>query len=241
MATEPKRRGKKVPPPAKRKPAGKAPGKKRKAPPKRTPVPPKKGKGNKRASSIRVATPAEVANLVWLRRVAEVTYVTSEQPLALTALAQDPMIKGNVSLQTLTNWCGQDNWVEQRENYFKGLSNVLKNKIATTTLEARYKMWQKIQKLIEKIFKKLEEDAVEAKSYEGLVAALVKVIALYDDFMEKIGKEIVPENLAGATSPTVAGSRPTPRLTSEEATEMAMTLVKRRQQEHLASLKEIDA
>lgn len=181
------------------------------------------------STKITVADEGEVDRHLWLRRLAELTYVTSQAAITINTLAQDPQFKGKVAVSTLRDWCTEDRWVEKRQKYYMNLEEEIKKKVANAQLQSRFKQLRKLDKLSDQMHTKLEENDAEPGTFEGMVGGLVKVETMREEIRSKISTEMIPENLANIAG--VEGPLVTPKLSEAEAREAALAVIRKRQAE----------
>ena len=128
-----------------------------------------------------------------------------------------------VSVVTMERWCNEDEWVRRRQQYFERIRADIESRIAEKMVQTRIEQLKQIDRQVEQVF--TEVDGVKAKSKEGLLTALVRLLEAGDGIREKLSKEVVPAHLGGVPQETIPL---TPTLSEEEAREAARAVLQRR-------------
>lgn len=161
----------------------------------------------------------------WLRRLAEVSYVTSQKAITVNTLWDRYPYKNKVSFRTMQDWCREDGWVEQREQYYRGLEEQIKRKMASAQVQSSMRLLKYLDSMFGNIIKKLDENEVEPGTYEGMVGAALKVSKTIDEIRSKVSSELVPDRTA---SPEDMSKNVIPVLTEDEARKAALAVIQSR-------------
>lgn len=172
----------------------------------------------------------------WLKQLAEVQYITSQEFITVPELAQDPKFK-HLKVSTLHNWCAEDRWIDKRQEYFARLKKQLEQKIGTALVRAQYEQLAEMDELAEDIKDKLRNGSIPVKSFEGLVKALLGVEEFRRADRIRLASDMVPESLGGES---LAENQIVPDLSDEEARKLATEIMKLRQQKIRSKLKTED-
>jgi hypothetical protein len=162
----------------------------------------------------------------WLRQLAEVQFVTSQEFISLAELAKDPKFK-HLKPTTLTHWSAEDCWFAKRQEYFERLKKQLEQKIGTALVRAQYDQLAEMDALAEDIKNKLRKGTIPVRSFEGLVKALLGVEEFRRADRIRLAADIIPESL---DSQPLAENQIVPDLSDEEARKLATEIMKLRQQ-----------
>lgn len=167
----------------------------------------------------------------YLRYAAGIYYTTDLRGCSVLEMTKHP-IYGVVPIGTLERWCMLDDWVKRRvavlEQWRKKIEAAVGNKLA----QARVHQLESLQRVYDKVLLKLETDAVEAGTYEGLTNALLRLAEVMDDWRSRLAQEIWPamaEASAGDGRSTALMVRP--KLSREEARAAAVMIIQLRQQQ----------
>lgn len=155
----------------------------------------------------------------YIRFAAGLYYTTHIRGTTIEQMSKHPLY-GRVSYSTLESWSKKDRWGERRQENMRRWREALESTIGSELLKARVKNLAKLRNIFDKVVEKLEaENPVEAKSYEGLVKALVSLADLIDGHQTKVGQELVPGVMAVATAEASESGDPriTASLSSDEA------------------------
>lgn len=161
----------------------------------------------------------------WLRWTAGMYYTTDLRGCTIDQLSKHPMFKV-VGLRTLATWSTEDRWVERRQINLEQWRRAIENKIGSELVRARKTGLGKLNKIFDKIFAKIEAEAVEGTTPQ-LVLAIVRLAELMDSWNDRIAKAVIPDLPSQAT---VAGPAETakPQLTQEEARAAAKLIIQTR-------------
>ena len=169
----------------------------------------------------------------WLRQLAEVQFITSQDFISLPELAKDPKFS-HLKPSTLGTWCAEDRWVDKRQDYFKRLKKQLEQKIGTALVRAQYEQLAEMDALAEDIKTKLREGTIPVRSFEGLVKALLGVEEFRRADRIRLASDMVPESLGGES---LSENQIVPDLSDDEARKLATEIMKLRQQKIRDKLK----
>lgn len=179
---------------------------------------------------------AEQEEVKWLRRLAGTKYITSQDPITVLKLSEDPEFKNKVSIRSLNRWCANDNWVEERRKYFDRLEAGIRRQIEKKAIKATIDQLQEYDQRINKLVEKIDTEA-EPGTYEGLLSVYVKMVKEREILREKVIKDVVPEGFAEMGLPN--SPQLVPSFDLAEAREAALFLIRRRQK--LAKQKMLEA
>ena len=144
----------------------------------------------------------EVPGYLWLRRLAEVQYVTSREGITIDEMGRDPLYT-DVSRITMQRWSCEDCWVEKRQKYYAGISQKIQAKIGQGMMREQLRALKEIQGLGAEILGKLRDKQVRVGTYEGLVTAYLKILDYENEMQKKVSKEVVHERDGGVRTDTV--------------------------------------
>lgn len=184
----------------------------------------------------------EDVNFKYLRFSAGVYYTTDLQGVTVAQMSKHP-IYSCVSRKTLDAWCTADKWVERRREVQQRWRRKIEDKVADELARTRIEQLKGLEKVYSKALKKLEDNLVEAKSWEGVATALVKVAQLMDDWREKIGGTVVsviPDTRHSESGQSPLTGKMKSQLTEREARDMALMIMKKRREEMRASAEQPD-
>jgi len=173
--------------------------------------------------------PHSIESYAWLRKVAELIYVTSQEAITIKNLAKLPEFEGRVHFNTIGEWCREDRWVEKRELYYNELQERIKEQILTSQVKSRVNQLQHMDGIFSDILHKLAKGEAEPGTYEGMVGAAVKVSKEMDELRDKISREIIPQRInqmLGSKEETPIE----PEVSLEEARAGAMAIIEKRRQ-----------
>lgn len=169
----------------------------------------------------------------WLRQLAEVRYVTSQEFISVAELHKDPQFS-HLSSQTLARWCAVDEWVDKRQKYFDAIKGQLEHRIGNALVRAQYEQMQELDAIAKDMKEKIRSGKVPPKSYEGMVKALLSL-----EQFRKVGRVQLADGLATSVVPGDQMTQPvSPELTTEEARGLAVEIMKMRQKKVRENLRE---
>jgi hypothetical protein len=178
------------------------------------------------SNSESVSTPmVEDVGYKWFRRLAELTYVTTQENISVRKLSELPEFKGKVHRKTLENWCIAGKWVEKRVAYFNGLQEQIKQKVASAQVQSRVTQLKKYETIFQECIGKLSE--TEPGTYEGMIRAALQLGKFMEELRTLISAEVVPEKMSSANN---GDHTVVPQLTDEEAYAGAMAVVAMRKE-----------
>jgi len=164
---------------------------------------------------------------VWLRKLAELQYVTSQKFVTLEQLNRDEKFK-HLSQGTLQFWSIQDQWVEKRKEYFERLKVKLEQKIGNALVQAHYRQLRDLDEISEQMKNMLRRNVVAPKSFEGLVQALLHVEEFRRSERLRLAGDVV-NNTVGGEGGGGSANQITPDLSDDEARHIATEIMKLRQ------------
>jgi hypothetical protein len=181
-----------------------------------------------------IEPPEEADGMRYLRYAAGLHYTTDLRGSTLAAMAKHP-VYGAVSLRTLEKWCRKDGWVERRRQNLEAWREQIARGIGNELTRVRTEQLKRLQAISDQAIAKLENNLVDAKSWEGVAGVLVKLAELMDDWRDKIRGDVVPDLSRGFDPPAQAR----PQLSDEEARAAAMVIIhKRREQMRLEAARQ---
>jgi hypothetical protein len=191
---------------------------------------PAKGGGPSKGQYI-PPTPSSHGNQ-YPRFAAGMYYTTDLKGTTIERLKRHPMWS-KYSLPTLQMWSREDRWVERRRANMKRWQNAIEARIGTEVVKARMKDLEDMRGIYQKMITKLKGKALKAKSYEGMVSALVKLADLMDGWSERLSKEFVPEAPLGGEDPGISVHRheAKPTISPAEARVAAKAVMQERRQQ----------
>lgn len=131
----------------------------------------------------------------------------------------------NVSLKTLQNWSSREEWPTRRREAEEVWTARVRAEIGDRIVKDRLDQLAKAERVVSNA-QKLLASGLEPKSYEGMVNAWVRASRFLDELREKVVAAI-PENSA---RPENAAPPMDVRLTPEEASAAALTIVRMRRE-----------
>ena len=206
-----------------------------KKPPVRTPVPKVKKPAKRpptkkpstfgvrprtRATEITGVTEDEVPGAAWLRYAAGSEYITNFAGLSIRELAKRSPFD-QVSPASLTRWAVEDEWVRRRQQYFQTITHEAEKRLQEKLIRARVDQLSKMEDIAIQMADEILSGIVQAKSKEGMVTALVRLLESSEAMREKLAAQVVPAYLGGVQQETLPL---TPHLSNEE-TRAAVTAV----------------
>lgn len=184
-------------------------------------------------AAIGVAAPGkDIPGYLWLRRLAEVQYVTSREGITIEEMAKDELYRGCTQM-TLQRWSCEDCWVEKRQKYYEGISQKIQAKIGQGMMREQLRALKEIQTLGAEILTKLRDKQVRVGTYEGLVTAYLKLLDYEGEMQKKVSKEVVHEREGGVRTDTVKVAA---TLSEAEARVAVDTILKMRREQIRASI-----
>lgn len=170
----------------------------------------------------------------WLRQLAEVQYVTSQEFISISELANDPKFR-HLTQAILARWSALDGWVEKRQEYFARLKAQLEQKIGNSLVRAQYAQLRDMDVLADDIKQRLRAGNIPVRSFEGLVKALLGVEEFRKTDRIRLASAMINEPLVGEAAPS---SQVVPDLSDEEARQVATEIMRLRQKKVRAKLNE---
>lgn len=200
-----------------------------------------------RPSKTKVQVPEEAPTATWLRVVACNAYKTDPEGRSVMWHYENDDRFHVVSVDTFRRWAAVDGWTEQRRRFRERFHKVAEDKILSALVRARLGELQKQEQLLDTTLQKLlpEEaaNALECKSYEGVLNAYTRLAKDTDEMREKLADVMMPGVLA---APVTEGSpRPKPmlqpHLDEDEKRAAASVILKLRREKHRAALRAEEA
>lgn len=185
-----------------------------------------------------VSKTANTKDYRWLRKLAGLKFITSQQSVTLAGLLEDPELKDKVSLASLKLWSAQDNWVQRRSDYYKNLEEGIRAQIAKRQIRTTVDQLAELDEVSTKLLEALNSADTEVGTLEGVTTAYLRIVNKREALRDRIVKEITPEGLAGGVP--VVGNQVTPVLSAEEAREAAMLIVRRRREAQRKRIQEAE-
>ncbi len=163
----------------------------------------------------------------YLRYAAGLYFTTDIRCGTIDQLQRHPVFQ-EVPLSTLYQWASRDKWIARREDLLNRWREMIEKKIGESIVQKRVKDLEKLERLFDVGFEQLEKNAVEAKSWEGVAGALVKLMSLMDELREKIATQLNPAAdmlMSPAASPV---AQMAPKVTDDEARAAAKLIIQQR-------------
>jgi hypothetical protein len=216
-------------------------GKKRLAKPRKIPEPPPPGtpeillepepaKGGRPPESTYIPPAPDAQGTHYPRFAAGMYYTTDLKGATIEQLHRHPMWN-RFSIYTLHQWSREDQWVERRRANMERWQRAIEARIGTEVVKARMADLGEVREIYQKMIKKLKGKALKARSYEGMVSALVKLAELMDGWSERLSKEFVPEAPMGGELGIGHGHEVKPSISAEEARVAAKAIMQDRRQQ----------
>jgi hypothetical protein len=181
-----------------------------------------------------IEPPDEADGMRYLRYAAGLFYTTDLRGTTVPEMAKHP-VYGAASLRTLEKWCAKDRWIERRKQNLEAWREQIARGIGNELARVRTEQLVRLQAVFELALAKLENDLVDAKSWEGVAGALVKLAEVMDTWRDKIRGDVIP-GIARSLDPPAQAR---PQLTDEEARAAAMVIIhKRREQMRLEAARQ---
>lgn len=117
----------------------------------------------------------DVAAKRGLRTRAAILYICDPSCDKITDLAQHPDIAGQVTAQTLYSWAREDGWAERRSEFYAAAAKTLQTKVIDSLTSGLAAEVSQLMEIREITFKMLATQAVEPKSFEGLLKAFLAI------------------------------------------------------------------
>ncbi len=184
----------------------------------------------------------QVDNNQFLRFSAGLYYTTDLQGTTMAQMAKHPLF-GTVSVDTLANWSTQDRWVDRRRQNLSNWRRTIENKIGSELVKLRTDQLAEMRTVFDKMMGKLTRGRLQAKSYEGMVTAMVRLAQLMDDWNEKLFRTVIPDIPVASVSTSLspAASSTKPRLSTAEARKAAVAILEMRRHEMRAETVRLEA
>lgn len=163
----------------------------------------------------------------WAREQAGLLYITSPDPPSIKKMAEDP--QWGVKFATLQTWSIQDEWVKRRNEFFDRIADKVKAQISERLVQGRIEALEVMTGMLETSlteFGQKDEDGnlkLKARSFEGMVSAIVKLQMFVEDLRDRIAERATPSDLGSATVES-----DTTTLTPDEAKHVAKALMEKR-------------
>lgn len=174
---------------------------------------------------------------------AETYYVTSQEGITITALAEVPPFD-KIPPHTLYQWADKGLWREKRIAYFSKIKKQVEDRLANQLIQTRIKQLGMVDTMAEKVLEQLNpsefEKLIQPSTQEGMIGAFCKLVDLSDKIREKVAEYIVPEQFVelGEIDDSPGRKKIKPQLTEQEARDVAMLLIRKRREEVRAKLAE---
>ena len=180
-------------------------------------------------------------NNTWIRHSAELVYVTDRTGLTIHEISEMPQFKGMVTVRQLDNWRTKYGWIEKRKEYFSGLSEELKKKIANVQLQSTLNILETLDTVYEEGYKKLISGEVKAATWEGTLNAQIKLAKTLKELRQEVLGEMLPATDGIGGSKEQEATISAPELSDAEARAGAMAIIRLRMEEQERKAKEAAA
>lgn len=229
-------------PPRKKRPALVPPPK---SPPARTPVPPALPAAAEPPER-EAGESARRGSLSWLRHAAAVEYATDQSSCTIEELHRRAIFVG-INLGTFKQWSFEDKWGERRATFQKQTQEKMQRAIGDELVRRRLKTMERLDTVLDKALKKLEDEAVQMNSWEGVATVLVRLIQMMDEFHEKVAGNLLTgltpmqseAGGSGVVAPISQAARP--RLNDDEARAAAKAIIHMRREKVRAEAAKLEA
>lgn len=134
-----------------------------------------------------------------LRVEAGLTYMTDPDRGSLQKLHQDPRF-AQLHFRTLENWCKADGWVDKRKRFLQTWATTAYRKLGSAYVQERENDLDLLTQLRNKAVNKLldgSEEEIPAKSFEGMMTAVVKVSERMQALQENLIQDMMPPDAEG--------------------------------------------
>lgn len=159
-----------------------------------------------------------------LRLEAELHYLTLGESLAL--MRQRPQFQ-KVPLRTLEKWSRDSGWVEKRRDFLDKLRAEAISDARGELVARREKLWTQLDEILEKTMARLSDQALKARSFEGLVNATIELLRFRMDLRESL--------MRGVRQPDKAlGRPPLPWRSTEEELQLGLDAALKNRRERQA-------
>lgn len=174
----------------------------------------------------------------FLRYSAGIFYTTDLNQCSIADLAKHPIYRA-VPQWKLEEWSSADSWVDRRREIQERWRRQIEVSVGNELVRARVRNLKSLQdvydKALEKLTDSVEDQVLEAKSWEGVAGALVKLAQLMDQWRTELAREIFSNPMimggaAGDAADQRAATAPNhAKLTVDEARAAAITILRQRQ------------
>jgi hypothetical protein len=130
-------------------------------------------------------------DIPWIRRQAGIIYCTHAVGLTITELHRTDEFC-HLSRATLVDWCREDKWVERREEVYRSWNEQIQKAMSSELVTARVNEFRQLEDIRQQGIAMLKSKLIEAKSFEGLLTALLRCGERIDDLRKLIGQEVQP-------------------------------------------------
>lgn len=164
---------------------------------------------------------ADAGALLNLHLAVEVQYVSTDFSLA-QLIEREPLASSGINLRRVEAWCKQGGWVAQRTTFQKKWRDKILEEMGQEIADARRRDLRSLMAIQTDAVNKIRSGALEAKSYEGLIGAIVRLAKVVDDIQVKMLGDLPPPSSVTSAAPA---DIPTPQLTLDEALAAAKMLI----------------
>lgn len=171
-------------------------------------------------ASITTVDESDGKGKVWLRRLAELRYITNEDGISIKQLALLPEFSGKVSEAILSRWSYADDWVQKRSDFFNKIKEQIEERLGSVLVKERSEQLKELKKVSDLALEKIVRGEAKPISLEQMINAYTKLNLGIDELRTKLSKDIIPENLGGGIAQPLK-----PVLDESEAMELARRLI----------------
>ena len=159
----------------------------------------------------------------YVRYSAGIYYTTDLGGCTLEQMSKHP-IYSHVPIKKLYYWFSHDKWHERRAALREQWRKIIESRIGNELAKARASQLEAMNRVYQVALNKLEGNLVQAKSWEGVLVAFVRLTEVMEEFREKLARDL-PAAGAGLPAPI------RPKLNKEEIREAALMIVKKRMEQ----------
>jgi hypothetical protein len=135
----------------------------------------------------------------------------------------------DVPMKTLEYWRTTDQWTYKRDRFLDKLNNDMARKVGSKLTQYQIQTMKQVQEIKDIAINKLKSHIVDANSWEGVMNAFLKAVALENDMRASIAEDVTPFQGDGGGLTTPAGIEPD--ITEVEAQAMITAAIRARREQ----------